>query len=105
MKGGETFLVAGQERDVEREGAVMEEITEATSRSSSVGLTSLFLASVEMEKCHLHSAIGSVPVSIAVRNRATFAARIEPPDCQVNPSVGPLLSFTGLFGCLARGLA
>jgi hypothetical protein len=42
VKGGQTFLVSGQERDVEREGAVMEEITEATSRSSSVGLTSLF---------------------------------------------------------------
>jgi hypothetical protein len=68
VKSGETFLVSGQERDVEREGAMMEEITEATSRSSSVGLTSLCLASVEMEKCHLHSAIGYAPVSTAVRN-------------------------------------
>ena len=69
MKGEETFLVSGQERDVEREGAMMEQITEATSRSSSVGLTSLCFAPVEMEKCHWHGAIGYVPrVSIAVRN-------------------------------------
>jgi hypothetical protein len=61
-------LVSGQEWDVEREGTVMEKITEATNRSSSVGLSSLCFASVEMEKYHLHSAIGYVPVSIAVRN-------------------------------------
>jgi hypothetical protein len=62
VKGGETILVSGQQRHVEREGAMMEEITEATSRSSSVGLASLCFASVEMEKCHLHSAIGYVRV-------------------------------------------
>jgi hypothetical protein len=58
-------------------GAEVEKIAKATSRSNSVDLASLCFASAEMEKCHLHSAIGYIAPAdkMAGRERVIFAQR------------------------------